>query len=98
MSMKPRSWEIKADIQWKVLDLDWKIAMTSSEQQILSLLRTAYVNVIEPHLKTVSRSNLSVSNIMPADLYNDALVLLRCLILCRLEKYEGKYLSFIPKI
>lgn len=86
-------WEFKVDMNFK--GNKWQVSLNASEEGILTMLRSAYTNLLEPQLKELPGSTLSGSQIQTS-LFNDALVLLRCLVLNRLEVHSGQHVKIKP--
>ncbi|GEM_PF-5325815 len=93
MSITEMTWQFSVDIKLK--GINWQLSLVTDEQSILELMRNAYQNLLEPQLKDLSRSTLSGSQIQ-STVFADALVLLRCLVLNRLEAHNGAHLKIQP--
>jgi hypothetical protein len=70
---------------------NWSLHLISSEEAIINMLLSAY-GVFEEKIRELARTP-SGRAAAPADMIEDAFVLLRCLVLRRLEEHRGKFVS-----
>lgn len=83
------NWNI--NIQTKLGKEDWSLNLTLSEQGLLTMLRNFYP-AIEEKVREIIKAGTAGT---PAGLLDEALVLVRCLVLNRLEPLNGKHIQII---
>lgn len=86
--MANKTWNIVIDMN--SAGQSWDIALTASEESIITMLKSFY-GVFESQLKDIASRPPGTKQ--PAGLIDDALVLLRCLVFNRLEAHAGRFLS-----
>jgi hypothetical protein len=86
----PSDWSVSINLS--SLDVAARVALTADHNTILNLLRMSYP-MFENHFRLISAMPAGKR---PATLVDDVLVLLRCLVLNRLEAYPGKFVTITP--
>lgn len=89
--MKEKLWTLHIDIT--LSGNQWGISLTASENGILTMLRTMYA-AFEAQMAVMAKTP---SSHRPSGLIEEALALLRCLVFCKLEAINGKYINLTNK-
>ncbi|MGB9181840.1 MAG: hypothetical protein WCB68_21600 [Pyrinomonadaceae bacterium] len=90
--MENDNWTFKIDVN--IGNLQLNLQTEGTQQSILTTLRNMY-GIFEPRLKSLAEATPGTR---PAGLLDDAFMLLRCLILNRLEPHaSGKFIQIVRK-
>ncbi len=79
----------RIQINTKFAGEDWSLDLSSSESSLLQMVRTFYP-AIESKVRDIINGGTSKA---PAGLLDESFVLLRCLVMNRLEPLNGKHIK-----
>jgi hypothetical protein len=85
--MPEKNWRVAIDMQFR--GVDYKVAFTSSESAILSTLR-GYYTMVDERIDDIASA---APGSLPPGFVGDFRVLLRCLVMNRLEVHSGKFVE-----
>jgi len=85
--MAEKNWQVAIDV--KLSGESWQFNLTSTEQQVLGMLRIGW-GAFEKKLRELAEARPGER---PYGLVDEAIVLLRCLVFGRLEEHYGKFIN-----